>query len=68
MMSHVLALLYLTVPLAAGYLISPPGNAAPGTTASCSGWVKYSTGMTCGSITNTYGITEAEFESWVRDA
>jgi hypothetical protein len=52
-------------PLAAGYLVAPPGTAFPGTISTCSEWVAYASGMTCASIESTYGITAAEFATWV---
>ncbi|KAJ5743838.1 hypothetical protein N7533_008708 [Penicillium manginii] len=54
-------------PLAAGYLVAPPGTAFPGTISTCSEWVAYASGMTCASIESTYGITAAEFATWNPD-
>ncbi|KAJ5798431.1 uncharacterized protein N7503_007727 [Penicillium pulvis] len=56
------------VPLAAGYLVAPPGTAFPGTISTCSAWVAYSTGLTCDEIESTYGLTAAEFAAWNPDS
>ncbi|OOQ86417.1 hypothetical protein PEBR_21486 [Penicillium brasilianum] len=50
--------------LVQGYLVSPPGTAAPGTTDDCSGWIEYSSSLTCALIEQYFGMTEAEFEAW----
>lgn len=55
----------IAVSLVSGYLVAPPGTAAPGTTDSCSKWVMAISGMTCEMVESAYGITEADFESWV---
>ncbi|GIJ99590.1 hypothetical protein Aspvir_001724 [Aspergillus viridinutans] len=55
----------LICPLLVGaYLVSPPGTAAPGTTADCSEWIEYSSSLTCALIEQLFGMTEAEFEEW----
>ncbi|KAJ5986038.1 hypothetical protein N7451_010403 [Penicillium sp. IBT 35674x] len=56
------------VPLAAGYLVAPPGTAFPGTILTCSAWVAYSTGLTYDEIESTYGLTAAEFAAWNPDS
>ncbi|KAL4744688.1 hypothetical protein BDW72DRAFT_199341 [Aspergillus terricola var. indicus] len=50
--------------LVQGYLVSPPGTAAPGTTDDCSEWIEYSSSLTCALIEQYFGMTEAEFEAW----
>ncbi|EEP78778.1 predicted protein [Uncinocarpus reesii 1704] len=59
-----LAVASLAAPLAAGYLVDPPGRAAPGTTQQCSKWVVYSAGLTCAKVQSAFGITAAQFTSW----
>ncbi|KAJ5116977.1 hypothetical protein N7456_001325 [Penicillium angulare] len=51
-------------PLAAGYLVAPPGTAFPGTISTCSGWVAGTSGLTCAEVESTYGITAADFAAW----
>jgi hypothetical protein len=51
--------------LVQGYLVCPPGTAAPGTTDDCSGWIEYSSSLTCALIEQYFGMTEAKFEAWV---
>ncbi|RHZ45036.1 uncharacterized protein CDV56_102610 [Aspergillus thermomutatus] len=51
-------------PLVGAYLVSPPGTAAPGTTADCSEWIEYSSSLTCALIEQLFGMTEAQFEEW----
>jgi hypothetical protein len=55
----------LALPLVGAYLVSPPGPAAPGTTADCSAWAQQSYSLTCLDIETYLGITQAEFEAWV---
>lgn len=55
----------LAVRLAAAYLVSPDGTAAPGANSDCSEWVQDSYALTCAIIEEIYGITEAQFEEWV---
>jgi hypothetical protein len=59
------ALASTIAPLVAGYLTSPPGSPGPDTNSDCSGWVQYSSGLTCTAVEQKYGITEAQFEAWV---
>ena len=51
--------------LAAGYLVSPPGTAAPGTNANCSSWVIAGPGVTCALVEQAYRVSEEDFEDWV---
>jgi hypothetical protein len=51
--------------LVRAYLVTPPGAAAPGSTADCSEWVQQSYSLTCAIIEEFYGLTAAEFEAWV---
>ncbi|KAL3478310.1 hypothetical protein BJX99DRAFT_256635 [Aspergillus californicus] len=54
----------LLVPLVGAYIVSPSGDAAPGTTEDCTRWVEYSASLTCGWIQKLFGMTEAQFEEW----
>jgi hypothetical protein len=56
----------LVFPLVGAYLVPPPGTVGPGTTSECSGWADYASLVTCSIAEEQYGITEAEFEAWVR--
>ncbi|KAL2831691.1 hypothetical protein BDW59DRAFT_157657 [Aspergillus cavernicola] len=47
-----------------GYLIPPPGTAAPGITDECSQWPQYSSSLTCAWIEQLFGMTEAQFAEW----
>lgn len=57
--------LLTVVSLVRGYLVAPPGTAAPGTTIDCSEWLEYSSSLTCSLIEQLFGMIEAEFEEWV---
>jgi hypothetical protein len=55
----------LAARLVLGYVVSPPGSAFPGADSNCSGWVEGGT-QTCAEAEAAAGITDAEFEAWVR--
>lgn len=56
----------LAARLVLGYVVSPPGSAFPGADSNCSGWVEGGT-QTCAEAEAAAGITDAEFEAWVRE-
>ena len=45
--------------------MTPPGAAAPGSDVDCTEWIQQSYALTCAIIEEFYGLTAAEFESWV---
>ncbi|KAI2765953.1 hypothetical protein CBS147339_6385 [Penicillium roqueforti] len=59
-----LSALSLSLGQAAGYLVSPAGVAAPGSSEDCSLWYLYQEGSTCQAVEVLYEITAAQFEEW----
>lgn len=60
-----LSALSLSLGQAAGYLVSPAGVAAPGSSEDCSLWYLYEEGSTCEDVEVLYEISATEFEEWV---
>ncbi|KAH8646867.1 LysM domain protein [Xylariales sp. PMI_506] len=46
------------------YLVQPGGTAAPGANSACSEWVDAVADLTCAEVERTYGVSEADFESY----
>lgn len=67
MRSFYWALSALSLPMgqAVGYLVSPTGVAAPGSSEDCTLWYLYQEGSTCEAVEVLYEISAAEFEEWV---
>ncbi|KAJ5556384.1 hypothetical protein N7494_000299 [Penicillium frequentans] len=59
-----LSALSLSLGQATGYLVSPAGVAAPGSSEDCSLWYLYQEGSTCEAVEVLYEISAAEFEEW----
>ncbi|KAH9206636.1 hypothetical protein DL95DRAFT_315232 [Leptodontidium sp. 2 PMI_412] len=57
----ILAAAALAAPFTSGYLVAPPGVAAPLSISTCSAWHEVVATDTCASIIATYGITLAQF-------
>ncbi|KAH6688815.1 LysM domain protein [Leptodontidium sp. MPI-SDFR-AT-0119] len=57
----ILAAAALAAPFTSGYLVAPPGVAAPLSISTCSAWHDVVATDTCASIIATYGITLAQF-------
>ncbi|OAA73471.1 LysM domain protein [Cordyceps fumosorosea ARSEF 2679] len=52
------------ISLTSAYLVAPPGATAPGATSRCSKWVQDSYLLSCGKITNAFGMTKDQFKEW----
>jgi hypothetical protein len=61
----ILAAAALAVSVASGYLVSPPGVAAPLTISTCSAWHAVVASDTCASVIASYGLTLARFVLYV---
>ncbi|KAJ6035924.1 hypothetical protein N7540_000203 [Penicillium herquei] len=59
-----LSALSLSLEHAAGYLVSPAGVAAPGSSEDCTLWYLYQEGTTCEAVEVLYEISPADFEDW----
>jgi hypothetical protein len=64
-LSSVFAGVLSATALAEAYLVAPPGPVLPPIIADCSGWVLPTTTDTCATLAPNYGITVAQFITYV---